>query len=201
MTSRPISVDLTFAAQPCADGRLGFSVALAEFVSRCPGIYLYHFSQDPRHLSRRDMTFLVPDHRHLSRRDMINGPAGENFAPRALRAVRKYFFGQNIRRNLGSIVRFIRIPIKLAKTCEKICLGDDPENCQNEGVCRHPHSYPGAEAFISKYILTPQIFRHLSRFIFDMAPPDFQAFIEKNIATNSARATARKPRVASAPAS
>ena len=33
--------------------------------------------------------------------------------------------------------------------------------------------------------------RHLSRFIFDMAPPENQAFIEKIIATNSDRANAR----------
>eukprot|EP00966_Prymnesium_polylepis_P244626 5658333-Prymnesium_polylepis.1 len=36
-----------------------------------------------------------------------------------------------------------------------------------------------------------QMSRHLSRFIFDIAPPENQAFIEKIIATNSARATRR----------
>ena len=55
---------------------------------------------------------------------------------------------------------------------------------------------PGTEAFIARHILDLQIFGHLSRFIFDMAPPDFQAFIEKNIATNSARATRDSQNVA-----
>ena len=44
-------------------------------------------------------------------------------------------------------------------------------------------SCPGVQVFIARYILDPQIFRHLSRFIFDMSPQKNLAFIEKHSAT------------------
>ena len=102
----------------------------------------------------------------------------------APRAVRKGCFVMKIPRKPRSLCqnrRFSYLSRKNHKnlTSKKIAqITDVPTSVGAACSC------PGVQAFIARYILDPQIFRHLSRFIFDMCLPKNLAYIEKFIATN-----------------
>ena len=110
---------------------------------------------------------------------------------RALRARSGRVFCDEISAQASKRVSILSNFLSKPREPRKYSSATTKKNRQNEWMFRHPCSCPDVEAFIARYILDPQNFRHLSRFIFDMAPPENQAFIEKIIATNSDRANAR----------
>ena len=112
------------------------------------------------------------------------GLRAKKIAPRAARAVRKGCFVMKIPLKPRSLCQNRRISYLSREnhknlTSKKIAqITDVPTSVGAACSC------PGVQAFIARYILDPQIFRHLSRFIFDKCLPKNLAYIEKIIAIN-----------------
>ena len=117
------------------------------------------------------------------------GLRAKKIAPRAARAVRKGCF-------------VMKIPLKPRSLCQNRRISylsrENHKNITSKIIAQITYvptsvgaacSCPGVQAFIARYILDPQIFRHLSRFIFDKCLPKNLAFIEKIIAISTPEAS------------
>ena len=117
------------------------------------------------------------------------GLRAKKIAPRAVRAVRKGCFVMKIPLKPRSLcqnrrISYLRRENHKNLTSKKIAqITDVPTSVGAACSC------PGVQAFIMRYILDPQIFRHLSRFIFDKCLPKNLAFIEKIIAISTPEAS------------